>query len=180
MNEKETSATTHDTPRVRVKQLHKRAIDGVTIAEIARLCAKLLTEAEACRQLGVNPASWRNWKSRNRNSEKFAALLESFRANRIDDLISKIENSADGIGMKQPDWRAAAYLLQITDRKFNPSAVAVIEMQQAPVVNVHVFTAAVRQIYGDELARQLSEAGQVKQLPPADSDHALPEPKEAE
>ncbi|MDE2103525.1 MAG: hypothetical protein KGL39_40165 [Patescibacteria group bacterium] len=113
--------TTQDTPRARVKQLHKRAIDGVTISEVARLCARLLTEAEACRQLGVNPQAWRNWKLRNRNSEKFGELLESFRANRIDDLISKIENSATGIGMKQPDWRAAAYLLQVTDRRFNPS-----------------------------------------------------------
>jgi hypothetical protein len=32
-------------------------------------------------------------------------------------LITKIEKSADGVGMKQPDWRAAAALLKFADMK---------------------------------------------------------------
>jgi hypothetical protein len=93
-----------------------RAIDGTTIAEIARLTAKMLTESEACRRLGINPRRWFDWKTRHNRAEKFAALLEAFRADRIDSLIAKIEASADGVGMKQPDWRAAAFLLSVTDK----------------------------------------------------------------
>jgi len=84
---------------------------------IARLCARQLTESEACRKIGVRPQAWFSFKSRHNRSEKFAALLEAFRADRVDDLISKIEASADGKGLKQPDWRAAAALLKFADQK---------------------------------------------------------------
>ncbi|HEY5043696.1 MAG TPA: hypothetical protein VIK53_17115 [Verrucomicrobiae bacterium] len=94
-----------------------RRIDAATIAEIAQLCAKQLTESEACRLLGINPKQWFRWKSRHKRAEKFAALLEEFRAGRIQDLIGRVEKSADGVGMKQPDWRAAAYLLSVADAK---------------------------------------------------------------
>jgi len=100
-----------------------RAIDATTISEIAKLTARQLTESEACRRLGVKPKNWFDWKSRHNRTEKFAALLEAHRANRIDSLIEKIEAGADGKGMKQPDWRAAAFLLTVTDRhRFGPSA----------------------------------------------------------
>jgi hypothetical protein len=100
-----------------------RAIDATTIAEIARLTARQLTESESCRRLGIKPKNWFDWKSRHNRTEKFAALLEAFRADRIDSLIGKIEAGADGVGMKQPDWRAAAFLLTVTDKKrFGPSA----------------------------------------------------------
>lgn len=94
-----------------------RRIDAATISEIARLCARQLSESEACRKIGIKPQHWFSWKARHNRSEKFAALLEEFRAGRIDDLITKIEKSADGIGLKQPDWRAAAALLKFADMK---------------------------------------------------------------
>jgi hypothetical protein len=97
----------------------RRAFDAQTISEIAQLCAKSLTQAEACRRLGLNPKSWESFKSRCGRESKFAALLEEFRAGRIESLIDRIEASADGKGMKQPDWRAAAHLLAIADpRRF--------------------------------------------------------------
>jgi hypothetical protein len=97
--------------------------DAKTISEVARFCAKQLTESEACRLLNVRPQSWFSWKSRHNRAEKFADLLEAFRADRIDSLIAKIEKSADGVGLKQPDWRAAAHLLSIADaRRFSDSA----------------------------------------------------------
>ena len=100
-----------------------RRIDATTIAEIAKLVARQLTESEACRQLGIEPRHWFDWKSRSSRNERFAGLLEAYRANRIDDLITKIENGADGVGMRQPDWRAAAFLLSVTDkRRFGPQA----------------------------------------------------------
>jgi hypothetical protein len=94
-----------------------RRIDTATISEIARLCARQLSESEACRKIGVRPQAWFSWKSRHNRSEKFAALLEEFRANRIDDLLTRVENSAAGIGVKFPDFRAALALLKITDHK---------------------------------------------------------------
>jgi hypothetical protein len=112
-----------------------RRIDATTISEIARLCAKQLTESEACRRLGVRPRHWFDWKTRHNRSEKFAALLEEFRAGRIDDLISKIEKSADGIGLKQPDWRAAAALLKFADMKrFGDSPAVEINNAFAPLL----------------------------------------------
>ena len=101
-----------------------RRIDAKTISEIARFCAKQLTESEACRLLNVRPQSWFSWKSRHNRAEKFAALLEAFRADRLNSLIEQIEAGAKGVNMKQPDWRAAAHLLAVTGDKarFGPQA----------------------------------------------------------
>jgi hypothetical protein len=111
-----------------------RRFSAKTISEIARLCAKQLSESEACRLLKIRPQSWFSWKARHNRSEKFAALLEEFRAGRIDDLISKIEKSADGIGLKQPDWRAAAALLKFADMKRFGDSPAV-EIYNAPLIS---------------------------------------------
>jgi hypothetical protein len=112
-----------------------RRIDSATISEIARLCARQLSESEACRKIGIKPQHWFSWKARHNRSEKFAALLEEFRAGRIDDLITKIEKSADGVGMKQPDWRAAAALLKFADMKrFGDSPAVEINNAFAPIL----------------------------------------------
>lgn len=112
-----------------------RRIDAATISEIARLCARQLSESEACRKIGIKPQHWFSWKSRHNRSEKFAALLEEFRAGRIDDLITKIEKSADGIGLKQPDWRAAAALLKFADlKRFGDSPAVEINNAFAPLL----------------------------------------------
>lgn len=169
MKEQNPPKTAQDTPRARVKQLHKRAIDAITISEIAKLCARLLTEAEACRQLGVNPQAWRNWKLRNRNSEKFAALLEAFRANRIDDLLRKIEASADGDGIKQRDWRAAAFLLQITDKKYNPGT-AEAGTTNNTQVNIVMSEARAKEIMDTIVRPALEAEKKLKQLPTASTD----------
>ena len=122
--------------RTMAKKPAARKIDATIIAEIARLVARQLTESEACRQLGIEPRQWFDWKSRASRSERFAGLLEAHRANRIDDLIKKIEAGADGVGMKQPDWRAAAFLLSVTDKKrFGPQAEAAPSPQLAGQVS---------------------------------------------
>jgi hypothetical protein len=94
-----------------------RKIDAVTIAEMAKLCAKMLTESESCRRLGIKPRTWFDFKSRAGRTQRFADLLEAYRAGRIEGLIDRIENSADGVGVKFPDWRASAFLLAVTDAK---------------------------------------------------------------
>ena len=106
-----------------------RRIEAKTIAEMAELCAKQLTESESCRLLGLKPRHWFSWKSRHKRAEKFAALLEEFRAGRIKDLIARVEKCADGVGMKQPDWRAAAFLLSVADgKRFATSGGASVEV----------------------------------------------------
>jgi hypothetical protein len=154
--------TNHDDSRA---GRQRRAIDAKTIAEIARLCSRLLTEAESCRRLGVNPATWRNWKSRNRNDEKFAALLEEHRAGRLDLLIEAIENSAVGKNIRQPDWRAAQFLLAVSDRqRFNPSAS--LELSAVPAqVNVSVIAELSRLVFGvaaNEPAKALPAAAETR------------------
>ena len=76
------------------------------------------------------PQAWFSWKSRHNRSEKFAALLEEFRAGRIDSLITKMESAADGVNMKQPDWRAAAALLKFVDLKRFGDSPPSIELHQ--------------------------------------------------
>jgi len=113
-----------------------RRIDTATISEIARLCARQLSESESCRKIGIKPQHWFSWKSRHNRSEKFAALLEEFRAGRIDSLITKIESAADGVNMKQPDWRAAAALLKFADlKRFGDSPAVEINNSPAPLIS---------------------------------------------
>jgi hypothetical protein len=103
-----------------------RTFDATAISAICRLCAKSLTEREAALLLGYSPRAWYSFKARGKNSEKFEELLTEFRADRIDSLIDRIEKSADGVGMKQPDWRASAHLLAIADAKrFSTSGMTV-------------------------------------------------------
>jgi hypothetical protein len=143
--------TNHGQPAGDYGNTHTRArrrFDAQMISEIARLCAKALTEAESCRRLGVNPKSWFSFKSRCGRESKFASLLEEFRAGRIESLIDKIEASADGKGLKQPDWRAAAHLLKISDQKrFGDSPTV---EAAAPVMNIYA-------ILGIDLSKLISE-----------------------
>jgi hypothetical protein len=100
----------------------RRRFDEKSISTIARLVARSLTESEAARLLGYEPRAWFNFKARGRNDKRFSALLEKFRAERVDSLVARIEKSADGIDLKQPDWRAASQLLSHVDpRRFSGS-----------------------------------------------------------
>lgn len=126
-----------------------RKIDAVTIAEMAKLCAKMLTETEACRRLGIRPKAWFDWKARANRVEKFAELLEAFRADRIEQLIDRIEKSAKGEDLKFPDWRAALALLKITDQKRFGDAPAG-DPHPPAVMNVSVMLDAVRRVYAQQ------------------------------
>jgi|HubBroStandDraft_5_1064220.scaffolds.fasta_scaffold71312_2 hypothetical protein len=127
----------------------RRGFDRVTLRQIAQLCAKGLTQSESCRRLGYKPKSFINWQSRNRNNEKWAAILEDFRAERFDSLIQKIENCADGKGMKQPDWRAAAHLLMVSDKRFNPAQDAPTTVNNTNITVNALYIEAARRVYGE-------------------------------
>jgi hypothetical protein len=159
-----------------------RKIDASTIAQMARLVAKMLTESEACRRLGVKPRTWFDWKSRAGRNQKFADLLEAYRADRIESLIDRIEKSANGIDVKYPDFRAALALLKITDqRRFGDS----------PAVEIHNHpTATLIACGGDsgldrigqeaaKLAEQLRASQTKGELPPPAGLKQLPDAKPA-
>jgi hypothetical protein len=94
-----------------------RKIDSTTISQIAELVAKMLTESEACRLLGIEPRKWFTFKTTGANSNKWEGVLEAFRAKRFDSMLTRIEQSANGEnGVKYPDWRAAAHIAKIMDR----------------------------------------------------------------
>jgi hypothetical protein len=93
----------------------RRRIDATTVNDIARLAAVTLTESEACRLLNILPSTWFEWKSKHRRGEKYGALLETFRAIRIETLIGRIEDASDPTKTARPDWRAAAQLLRYLD-----------------------------------------------------------------
>ena len=113
----------------------RRKIDADVIAGMAKAVSKMLTESEAARLCGIEPRHWFEWKSRHSRSEKFAALLEGYRANRIQHLINRVEQSADGLGgVKYPDFRAALSLLKFQDQKRFGDSPTVEVHQHAPML----------------------------------------------
>ena len=148
-----------------------RRIDATTIAAIARLCAKQLTESESCHRLGIKPQQWFAWKSRHKRSERFAELLEAYRADRIEHLIERIEKSADGVDVKFPDFRAALALLKFQDQKrFGDSpAVAINPM---PVIQISIIHEQLKKVIGFDCDAD------VKALPSAPVGGTLPAPEQ--
>jgi hypothetical protein len=132
------------------RTLAKRRLDKSLIEAVAALVSRGLTESEACRQLNIRPKTFFNFKSTRRNDERFAELLEKFRSARIEDLISKIEHSADGVGMKQRDWRAAKFLLEVLDRqRFNTDRPVEVNVNNHPPVSITVLNEQLKRIIGN-------------------------------
>lgn len=108
-----------DTPKASntpSRAMASRKIDSEVIAQMAQAVATMLTESEAARRCGIEPRHWFEWKSRAGRAGKFAGLLEQFRANKIAGLLERVQKSADGVGVKFPDFRAALALLKFQDR----------------------------------------------------------------
>lgn len=157
----------------------RRRIDRRAIEAVAAMVSRGLTESEACRQLNIRPKTFFNFKATRKNDERFAELLEKFRSARIEDLIKDIESSAKGIGMKQRDWRAAKFLLEVLDRqRFNTDR----PVEQSTTINnsthntliIETVKRAFASAYADHAAEPSPAA-----LPPAVTalnDNARPEP----
>jgi hypothetical protein len=160
-------ADTTETSDIPARAMAHRRIDATCIAEMAKLVAKMLTESEAARRLGIRPRAWFDWKSRCGRTEKFAALLEAYRADRIESLIDRIEKSADGVGLKFPDWRAALALLKITDQKRFGDGPAVEVNLHAPVVDTNdpTIRAILDRAYAAKPAVEIGASVEQKQLP---------------
>ena len=143
-----------------------RKIDATTIAEMAKLCAKMLTESESCRRLGIKPRTWFDFKSRAGRSQQFADLVEAFRADRIEQLIDRVEASSKGEGgLRFPDWRAALALLKITDqRRFGDSPAVEINVPNVQVDESKL--ARIARIYAQTSQAMLAEAAAPGAFPP--------------
>lgn len=98
---------------------HKRRKITVSDAnEVANLVAnRMLNETEACALLDIPRDNWYKWKTRNKNLVRFDQTYTRLKAAKIAQCINRIDQCGDGIGLKQPDWRAKAYLLHVTDRE---------------------------------------------------------------
>jgi hypothetical protein len=155
-----------------------RRIDKGIIEAVAALVSRGLTESEACRQLNIRPKSFFNFKSTRRNDERFAELLEKFRSARIEDLIKDIESSAKGVGMKQRDWRAAKFLLEVLDRaRFNTDRPVEVNVNNHPIVKIGIIHDQLKRVIGFDDLKALpssAPAGEPlpapKQIPPEHED----------
>lgn len=149
------TATPPETCNGASRTMPARRIDSAMIAEMAKLCAKNLTESEACRRLEIKPRRWFEWKSRCNRTAKFTELFEAFRAGRIEKLLDRIEDSAEGKGgVRYPDWRAAAALLKFFDNKrFGDTP----EHSTPPVINLQI---NVSEVLDKVRARKMLEAAQ--------------------
>ena len=133
------------------------------INAVARLVAtRCLTETEACHILEIDPVRWFRFKETGKSKPKYEAALARMRAAKIESCIARIDDCGDGIGLKQPDWRAKAWLLQVTDRKRFGNDPAPVERET--VVNVLVMAEAAKRIYDvvDVESKLISDKPKIK------------------
>lgn len=106
------------------KPARKRRISQADVEAIADLVAMRRTEKEACVYLGINPESWKTWKSLNGNSPLFTNLLSRVQTAKSKGLIDEIRRH--GMGDKKrgirADWRALDRVLTITDQRYSDRA----------------------------------------------------------
>ena len=132
---------------------------------IANLVAESkLTETEACSRLDINRDQWFNFKSRGKRLEEFDRLITRIRGASIAHAMSKIKDAGDGVGMKQPDWRAHAFRLQtIAPERFGQQQ----GQGQQPVVAIisdAQLKAIADRIYGQPSQAQVVDVQEIKQV----------------
>lgn len=131
-----------------------KRLTAIDLTAIAKLVAEhKLTESEACYQLGINPQRWFVWKCKNKRQERFASIIDSIRGNEIANAMQKIKDCGNGVGMRQPDWRAHAWRLgMIAPERFNDK-----QQDNSPkVIN----------LIGDDAMKRIEAMFQPKQLEP--------------
>jgi hypothetical protein len=97
------------------KRPQRRKIDLQTIEEVARLVATKISEAEACRVLGINPTSFYKFKCVHKHQQKWAAALDKFRGEKLKLHLDNVEQAAVGSGVhakKGADWRASSWMVE--------------------------------------------------------------------
>lgn len=103
------------------------------------------SERESCLILNINYDQWRSWKAKHHRADAFDATCTRMRGSEIQHSMRQIKNCGDGVGMKQPDWRAHAFRLGVIARdRFGPQSG---QQQSGPGVNT---------LSDDSMARLLS------------------------
>lgn len=127
--------------------------------EVARLVSEYhLTETEACSRLEITQKQWFNWKLRNKHKEQFEAMFTKCKQAVIVHNIQNIKDTANGIGVKQRDWRASEFLLKVTDRERFGTEKPIASQPQS-TVNIMVMS--------DALNKLLPAPIEIKSLPPS-------------
>lgn len=145
------------------RAIQRRKIDALTIDAMAKYVAVGHTEREAALLCEIKPSTWYEFKSRNlARATKWTEKMEAYKAKLINHNLERVQKSADGVGTKFPDFRAALALLKIQDpQRFGDTPTNQTNMQ------VNVMMPDLDAIYAQ--ARRI--AGLPPEPPP------LPEPK---
>ena len=146
----------------------RRAFTLKTIRAIAKLVSRQLTESEACRRLGIEPKQWFQFRSRSRNDDRYKAELETQDAEFFDMATKGIEDAGNGVGMRQKDWRALAWLASVkAPRRFSDSAVrtqAALEPPKPNPININLILTGLKEGYAKS-PLEIQVMGKTKQLP---------------
>ena len=110
-------ADTVETPPSSLPSIQRSKRRKLTLQDaeaIAKLvCESKVTEKEACEILDIVPQQWWIFKQRKNVTPQFERYISRIRGSAIEDAMSRIKACGDGIGMKQPDWRAHAFRLSV-------------------------------------------------------------------
>jgi hypothetical protein len=138
---------------------NRRRLSVTEIEAVCRLIAeKRFTDREACAKCGINERTWFRWKQKSKNDVRFSALIERLRGERLNTIIDRIDDASIGKGMKQPDWRAAAWLAQVIDReRYGDQRVISSNVTNTfNQTNNLMFNEAAKRIYGQQALPQVS------------------------
>ena len=147
-----------------VELVKRRKLNSTDLKAVAELVINSkLTETEACRVLNINVQQWWVFKSRKKNTPEFESICSRIRGFTIQNAMQTIEDCGNGIGMKQPDWRAHAFRLQvIAPERFSPQQQA--PQQPASSVSdqaIQLLCDMARKVYGE-----LGDSTKPKQIGP--------------
>lgn len=93
-----------------------RRITPNDVEDMAKLISERLSDKEACFQLGIPYASWRNWLSKAKSQPHLDDILARLRGSKVLACMKGIEQAGTR------DWRALRERLALLDQRFNDRA----------------------------------------------------------
>jgi hypothetical protein len=144
----------------------RRKLDWADIDAIARVVIKnKCTERDACLHLGLNPAQWDSYKSKKRRKEGFDILLAKLKEAKLEGLIDNIDEVGRGIGVKQRDWRASAWIAErIAPERFALQANHGSVSPTATIVNIQLVAASLDKLLGCATIKRVDQSHDIKLL----------------
>ena len=155
-------------PKQVTNRLRRAKITIEDATAIAKLSTQFyLTETEACHRLKISVNQWFDWKDRAKHKTEYQALFQTHKQAVIVNHVQNIHNVSQGIGVKQRDWRASQFLLQVVDRE---------RFGTGPTQPAQVNNVTLNVTMADALKRVFSQPEQVKVITDVQAVKALPEP----